>query len=191
MADGKGSRWNNYLGIPKHFAQINGEKLISRTVRLLRKICGKDVEIIITSHDSRYEFDGCIRHEPKNNHYEIDRFTEELITDNICFLYGDTYYTVHAIKRIVDTATGSVIFFGDEESIVAVKIKDSELFRKHKSNVRDLYLEGKIKKCKGWQVYQSLTDQNLNDEPVIKHSYILIEDKTRNINTPDDYEKVK
>ena len=27
MADGKGSRWNNYMGIPKHLIEIDGESL--------------------------------------------------------------------------------------------------------------------------------------------------------------------
>ena len=36
MADGKGTRWQNYNDIPKHFIEINGEKIIERTVRLLR-----------------------------------------------------------------------------------------------------------------------------------------------------------
>lgn len=72
MADGKGMRWNNYLGIPKRLAQIDDEKIISRIVRQLDKICSGDWEIIITSHDSRYEFEGSVRYEPLNNHYEID-----------------------------------------------------------------------------------------------------------------------
>ena len=36
MADGKGMRWNNYMGIPKHFAVVKGEELISRIIRLIR-----------------------------------------------------------------------------------------------------------------------------------------------------------
>ena len=87
MADGKGTRWGNYQDIPKHLIQIGGETLLGRTVRLLNE---KDpgCEVVITSHDERYEFEGARRYEPKNNRLEIDRFTEELIADNICFLYG-------------------------------------------------------------------------------------------------------
>ena len=83
------------MGIPKHFAQVKGEELIARTVRILHgEISG--VEIIVTSHDERYEFPGSRRYEPLNNIYEIDRFTRELITENMCFLYGDTFYTEEA-----------------------------------------------------------------------------------------------
>ena len=55
MADGKGTRWGNYQDIPKHLIQIGGETLLGRTVRLLNE---KDpgCEVVITSHDERYEF---------------------------------------------------------------------------------------------------------------------------------------
>ena len=43
-----------------------------------------------------------MRYEPKSNSCEIDRFTWELIDDDVCFLYGDVYYTEQAIRRIVE-----------------------------------------------------------------------------------------
>ena len=55
MADGKGMRWANHMNIPKHFAIVRGERLIARTVRLL-KYEDTNAEIIVTSHDKRYEF---------------------------------------------------------------------------------------------------------------------------------------
>ena len=86
MADGKGLRWNNYNDIPKHLITIDGESLLSRTVRLIKER-EPEAEIVITSHNPQYEIDGARRYEPKNNVLEIDRFTAELIDDNICFLY--------------------------------------------------------------------------------------------------------
>ena len=122
MADGKGSRWNNYKDIPKHFIEIGGETLLKRTVRLLKEadpVC----EVIITSHDPRYQVEGARRYEPKNNVLEIDRFTAELIEDNVCFLYGDTYYAESAIHSIVETQAEDLLFFGNEKSIVAIKVR--------------------------------------------------------------------
>ena len=186
MADGKGTRWNNYKNVPKHLIEVNGEALLARTVRLLHEF-DKDAEVIITSHDERYEFEGSTRYEPYSNHIEIDRFTYELIEDNICFLYGDTYYTEETIKKIVDTDTSDVLFFGNSRSIVAVKVKDSSLFKKHVDNVRKLFLKNKIKNCKGWQVYQSF--QNLEfDKKEIKDRFIVVDNETIDYNTPDDYE---
>lgn len=52
MAAGKGTRWNNHLGVPKHLVKINGETLLGRTTRLLKE---NDINnYVITTSDSRY-----------------------------------------------------------------------------------------------------------------------------------------
>lgn len=189
MADGKGTRWKNYQNIPKHLIKIDGEILLERTVRQLNNQ-DKNAKVIITSHDKRYEFKGATRYEPLNNVLEIDRFTEELIEDNICFLYGDTYYTDETINNIINSKVDDILFFGNQKSIVAIKVKDSKLFKKHISNVKKLYLNNKIKNCKGWQVYQSF--QNLEfDKKQIKDKFVIVDDETIDYNTPKEYENRK
>lgn len=189
MADGKGTRWGNYQDKPKHLIEIGGETLLGRTVRLLKENDPKS-EVIITSHDPRYEFDGAVRYEPQNNHLEIDRFTQELIADNVCFLYGDTYYAEEAIETITGTQTQDILFFGNERAIVAVKVADGELFKKHVDRVRQLFLEGRIKKCIGWQVYGSLMGLPL-DEKRIADKFVLLKDDTEDFNSPEDYNRRK
>ena len=188
MADGKGTRWNNYMGVPKHFIQINGETLLRRMVRLIKE-CEEDAEVIITSHDPRYEVEGASRYEPQDNNLEIDRFTYELIEDDICFLYGDTYYTKETIKKIIETPVRNLLFFGNEKSIVAVKIKDGELFRSHVDRVKRLFLEGKIETCIGWQVYQSAVGLTVSKEKVIGDDFIKVDGVTKDFNSPADLEK--
>ena len=187
MADGKGTRWQNYNDIPKHFIEINGETLLARTVRLLKQ-GDPGCEVIITSHDPRYEVEGATRYEPKNNHLEIDRFTEELIADNVCFLYGDTYYSEEAAETIIKTEADDILFFGNRRSIVAVKVADGELFRSHVERVRQLFMEGKIEKCIGWQVYQSFMGLPFGDKK-IESKYIILEDSTEDFNSPEDYNR--
>ena len=136
MADGKGTRWNNYHNIPKHLIEIDGETLLTRTVRLLRENDAR-ADIVITSHDPRYEVPGARRYEPQNNHLEIDRFTEELIADDVCFLYGDTFYSESVIQKIADTPAEKLLFFGNERSIVAIKVADGALFRQHVDRGKD------------------------------------------------------
>ncbi len=189
MADGKGKRWNNYKDTPKHLMKINGEVILERIVRQLKKF-DKNSEIIITSHDKRYEVEGATRYEPNQNIIELDRFTAELIENNICFLYGDTYYSDKDIKRIIETEPEDILFFGNEKSIVAIKVKDSSLFKKHIENVRNLFNSGKIRNCKGWQIYQSF--QNLEfDVKQIKDKFIIVDKNTIDYNTPDEYESFK
>lgn len=187
MADGKGTRWNNYHNIPKHLIEIDGETLLVRTVRLLRENDAR-ADIVITSHDPRYEVPGARRYEPQNNHLEIDRFTEELIADDVCFLYGDTFYSESVIQKIADTPAEKLLFFGNERSIVAIKVADGALFRQHVDRVRALFLAGKIEKCIGWQVYQSFEGLPFG-EKTIAADYILIQDGTEDFNSPADYNR--
>ena len=58
---------------------------------------------------------------------------------------------------------------------------------KHVHHVRDLFLQGKIKNCKGWQVYQSFSGLPF-DEKRIGPDYIFIKDETRDFNSPQDLE---
>jgi len=190
MADGKGSRWNEYLGIPKHFVKIRGEEVILRTVRLLREMTDGEAEIIVTSHDPRYEFEGCRRHEPLNNVYEIDRFTAELIEDDMCFLYGDTYYTKESLAKIIGEETDDLLFFGNEKSIVAIRVKDADVFRAHVDRAREAFLRGETGTCKGWQVYRSFTGQPLEEKSSLEEKFVIVDENTKDINTPKDYEEI-
>lgn len=186
MADGKGTRWNNYMNIPKHLVKVDGETIIGRTVRLLNEY-DDSAEVIVTSHDPRYEFEGATRYEPINNVLEIDRFTYELIENNMCFLYGDTYYTEDAIKSIVNTKTDELLFFGNNKSIVAIKVADSAILKNNIDKVKQLYLNGEIDNCKGWQVYQ--TYMNLGyDKKEIGDRFVILDNKTNDYNTPEEYE---
>lgn len=189
MADGQGTRWNNYMGVPKHLALVDGEPVIGRTVRLLRAVA-EDSEIIITSHDPRYEFEGAVRHEPENNIYEIDRFTKELVCDDMCFLYGDTVYDEKVLTAIASSKTDDILFYGNSKSVVAVRIGDAKLFQKHFDRVRTLFTDGKIEKCKGWQIYQSVTGQDLTEKPVIGDKFVLVDEHTTDINTPEEYRNI-
>ncbi len=184
MADGKGTRWNLHQGIPKHFIKVNGETLLERTVRLLRQY-DPSCQVIITSHDPRYEVDGALRYEPKNNVLEIDRFTAELIENDVCFLYGDTYYSEISAKTIVETDAEDLLFFGNERSIVAVKVADAAIFSQHVNRVRELFLAGRIDKCIGWQVYQSFTGLPFG-EKTMTEKYVFLTDDTRDFNSPED-----
>ncbi len=187
MADGKGNRWNNYNDIPKHFIKIGEETLLERTVRLIKERLPES-EVFITSHDARYEVEGATRYEPKNNVLEIDRFTEELIEDDICFLYGDTFYSEEAMDAITREEVEDILFFGNEKSIVAIKVRDGELFRQHVGHVRQLFLQKEIETCKGWQVYQSFIGLPYTEKQIAE-KYIYIKDQTRDFNSPKDLEE--
>ena len=92
------------------------------------------------------------------------------------------------IQKIADTPAEKLLFFGNERSIVAIKVADGALFRQHVDRVRALFLAGKIEKCIGWQVYQSFEGLPFG-EKTIAADYILIQDGTEDFNSPADYNR--
>lgn len=183
MADGKGTRWNNYDNHSKHLCVINGETIIGRTVRLLKE---RDVQdIIITSHNPALEFEGATRYEPLSNYEEIDRFTYEFLNDEITFLYGDTYYSVDALNTIVDSTTDDILFFGTSTSIVGIKIKNYQKFRKYIDYIKQNNIVGK-----GWTVYQLSNGLPLGSkEP--RANLVMVSEETIDIDSPEEYIELK
>ena len=183
MCAGKGKRWNNYLGVPKQLIKINNETLLGRTTRLLKENGINDY--VITNNEDKFNEYGTVIKQAFND-CEVDRF-EETENKKICYLYGDVYYTDEAMKTIVNTDTDNILFFGSGMEIFAIKIKNKELFFEHKKRVKDLYLKKEIERCIGWEVYKSLNDIPL-DGYAIKDMYYLINDKTDDIDYPEDYD---
>ena len=187
MAAGNGKRWNNYLGVPKHLIKINNETLLERTTRLLKE--NGVYDFVITGSDERYSQYGKLIPQTKND-CEIDRFEESIINDEVCYLYGDVYYTEKAMRIIINTKVKDIVFFGSEDEIFAIKIKNINLFLKHKRKVKELFLENKINRCIGWEIYRSINNI-VFDEHIIDKKYVKILDGTDDIDFPEDYEKFK
>lgn len=185
MAAGEGKRWNNHLGIPKQLIEINGETLLKRTTRLLKE--NGITNYIITGSDKRFSEYGRLVTQT-NNDCEVDRF--EFFNEPVCYLYGDVYYTEKAIKTIINAQVEDIMFLGSDQEIFAVKVKNLELFYKHKDIVKKMYLDRKINRCIGWEVYRSLNNIPF-DQHIINNRYILINDETNDIDYPEEYEEFK
>ena len=186
MANGKGRRWNNYQNIPKYLINVDGETLVARTVRLVRQL-DSSAEIFVSSGDSRCDVAGAVRFVPARSALEIDRFAYELIADNVCFLYGDTFYTEDVIARIVAAAVPDMLFFGERDTIFAVLSNSGEKMRNRVDIVRELFQDGSIESCKGWQLYQLYAALPFGP-PQIGADYVVVEDETRDFNRAQDYE---
>ena len=185
MCAGKGTRWNNHLGLPKHLIEINGEALLARTTRLLKENGIEDY--LITGNDERYSQYGKLVSQTYND-CEIDRFEE--VNEPVCYLYGDVYYTKDAMKTIINTETDDVLFFGSLEEIFAIKVENLSNFYEHKNYVKRLYMANALWRCIGWEIYRSM-----NKIPFMEHKitdrYIKILDGTDDIDYPQDYEAFK
>ena len=99
LANGEGTRWHNYKGVPKQLIEIEGETILHRMIRLLREegvakkniiICGKFEDddattVLTTSKTKREVFE------------EIANLSKGPFT----ILYGDCYYTKECIHEVV------------------------------------------------------------------------------------------
>ena len=201
MADGEGKRWNNYMGVPKHLIELNGERLIDRTVRLLKEVGIED--IWITTHDERLHVSGINIYEPTNNLEEIDKFlsNEPIWTKNVLFVYGDVYYTEDAIKAMVSCPMiNDFKFCGrfgahkytkkDFGEIFGLKFLGDSGATKVREGCKAVhrYLESGGHRGSGWELYKAMH----NAEDMVAHQYFgnfeEINDLTDDFDCPSEYE---
>ena len=186
MSDGRMTRWKEKHNIPKHLMKINGETLLQRIVRQVKSV-DRNAEIIITSHNPLYEVEGAVRYEPVNNRIEIDRFTYELINSDCCFLYGDTCYTDTCIRNVMDCNTNELMFYGNDNSIVALVVKNETVMKKCIAEVRQDYFRGLMPECKGWQLYYKYCRTLEEDEA--RKRFVFVNDGTQGFNTYEEYQQ--
>ena len=184
--------------IPRQLTEINGEPIIKRTIRLLKENGAKD--ILVTSHDQRFDNLGAVRYESKYNDYDsikktgywLSAFPIELLKEPITFVWGDVYFSENAIKTIVKTEVEENTFFctyhneyekyiKHHDEPLAYKVVDYELFKKHIKRVKKLYDEGKtVRHPIVWELYRSMNGQDVNKHVMTKN-YIAINDESCDI----------
>lgn len=186
---------------PKHLSVINGERIVDRTIRLLKKHGVKD--IYISSNNKAFDNCGVPRIEHDNNFtlekdkctgYWLDAFYP--VQEEVCYIFGDVYFTDNAIKTIVeydsklDTLFGTGIaknkFHENWGEPFAYKVKNYKEFLKGIEEVKKLFDEGKIKRHPiVWELYRYLNGLDINIQKVLDKNYICIDDGTIDIDTPE------
>jgi hypothetical protein len=102
---GRGRRWNAHGGVPKHAITIDGERLIDRTVRMLR---ASGVDDIWTTSESALELEGTRNLTSRNalaTGSELDRFYNAIEAwqgvSELAYFYGDTYYSEACVASVL------------------------------------------------------------------------------------------
>jgi len=188
---------------PRQLSVVNGEVLLKRTVRQLKENGIKD--ILITSHDKRFDDLGATRYEPLHNEYNgkqrtgywLNAFPQELIIEPITFLLGDVYYSDNAIKTIVESKTDSILFYCTHKNTdsryikhhdepLGFKIKDCELFKAKVEELKKMFDEGKTARHPiAWELYRLINNQDVNVHQMTTN-YIAINDETCDIDCVKD-----
>ena len=191
---------------PKHLLTINGEKIVERTIRLLRENGIED--IAISSNDSRFEGLGVpVLHHVNSyvarayNDYDgywCDAFYPT--NEPTCYIFGDVVFSPEAIKKIVETETSEIEFFASAPPFDKRFIKTSAepfalkvaepTFLRHCVEMCKLYDKQGVFKRKPimWELWQVIKGTKLNK--IDYTNYTVINDYTCDIDEPGDVKKL-
>ena len=187
---------------PKHLSVIKGERLVDRTIRLLRENNVKD--IYISSNNPIFDTCDAKRLINNNNNwienkkgYWLDAFypTE----DKVRYIFGDVYFTEEAIKTIVNYKTDKDVLFGTGAAYniwhynwgepFCYIVNHPKEFHKAIKEVKRLYDEGKTDRHPiVWELYRYLNNLDINKQQVLEDTYVVIDDGTIDI---DNKERIK
>lgn len=190
---------------PRQLSKINGERLLDRTIRLLKENGIND--IIVTG---TYKLKDVIVYDPLDNDFDyntesgywLNAFSNEFLNEPVCFIWGDVYFSENAIKTIVNTDTDSTLFFcsyqnkshryiKEWDEPFAYKVVDTDLFRTHRDRVKRLFDEGKTERHPiVWELYRSINGIDVNKHK-LTNNVVIINDITCDIDTPGDIKKIE
>ena len=190
---------------PRQLSKINGERLLDRTIRLLKENGIND--IIVTG---TYKLKDVIVYDPLDNDFDyntekgywLNAFSNEFLIEPVCFIWGDVYFSENAIKTIVQSETKSTLFFcsyqnkshryiKEWDEPFAYKVVDTDLFRTHRDRVKRLFDEGKTERHPiVWELYRSINGIDVNKHK-LTNNVVIINDITCDIDAPGDIKKIE
>jgi hypothetical protein len=204
IADGSGTRWDNYLGQPKHLVNVEGQVLLERTIRQF----APHGTVIVIGPDHRYHVPPAFLYKPVHDSalstHEADRFACHRdiwpVTRRINLLFGDVWFSQRAVE-LITTFDGPWTWFSRlNKSAVhgcpygegfgfSVAPDFQPVFREKLQEVIDLKTRRLLHKNQGWQLYRHLAGaSNLRRH----HDYgnrVEIDDWTDDFDSPEDYQR--
>lgn len=194
-----GGVYDNFT-LPKQLSVINGERLVERTIRLLKERGVTDISI--SSNDDRFsQYAKLLKHENsfKTINGEVIGYWVDAYypTDEPCiYLHGDVYYSESAIDKILNLNPSVNTFIGNEVARNKEHknwgepfgwiIVDQKSFRKGIEEVKRLQDEGKLERgyALSWELYRVLNNLNPNYQYINDDTYLSIDDETIDIDAP-------
>lgn len=179
-------------GTPRQLVKIGGERVLDRTIRLLRKNGVKDIYITATDP----AFDLCnaevIHYDSSGPWINCFYLTDEPTT----YIFGDVYFSPEAIETIVNTQTDDIEFFASAPPFAseypriwaepfAFKVINLEHFRESIETVKQCTEQGIWRRDPiAWETWQVIKGTPLN---MIDYSnYTIINDYTCDIDYAED-----
>ena len=174
----------------KPLREIYNEALAARTIRLLRENGIQD--IAISTNDTRYEGFGVpvLRH---NNSLTWEGFcwlhAFYPMTEPVCYLYGDVFYSPEAIRTIVEAQTDDIEFFGSAPPFdsrytkrwaepFAFKVQNTDKF--FECINRTIEMQGRFNRHPiSWELWQVIKNTAINK--IDYTNYTAINDYTADV----------
>lgn len=204
MAGGKYHKFKKH----KALTEINGEVLVERTIRLLEE--NGITDWWISSNDFTFkkygkllmhlnEFEAIDENHIKG--YWIDAYYPTY--EPVIYLHGDVYYTEEAIKKILNYDAKENTFIGNEIARnpqhlnwgepFGWLIVDQEKFRNDIEKTKKLQDEGKLTRgyALSWELYRVSNNYDPNYMLINDNNYLSINDKTIDIDRPEQIEEVE
>jgi len=206
IADGDGTRWGGYGGVPKHLARFGDETLLERTVR---QFAGGDrIVWVVGPDDDRYQVPGSSLYVPEHNplDFDADKFTcsRDLWNPDgrTLVVYGDVWFTDEAVSEILASDRTDWVLFGRAFGSRLTASPGGECFvqsfypdsiPEHDAALRRvvrLYRNGLISRCGGWEHYRAMLrlPDSLMDRHLVGDRFVHIDDYTDDIDEPFQYD---
>lgn len=195
-----GGRYKDWAE-PRQLSFIGKERVIERTIRLLRENGVNDISI--STNDSIFEQFGVpvLRHYNSFIQYgslECNYWTDAFypICGPACYIMGDVVFSPEAIQTIVSTETDDIEFFASAPPFSPLYIKpwaepfsfkvvDQEHFRRAIKMVEHLQDIGAFNRPPiAWELWQVIKETPINK--IDYRNYTVINDYTCDIDTPND-----
>lgn len=172
---------------PKQLLKVNGEVIIERTIRLLKE---NGVEPIVCSSNPLFDKYGRLDYDSSGPW--VNAFP--LINEDVCFIFGDVYFSPEAIKTIVETDTDSIEFFASAPPFApeypkrwaepfAFKVKDADHFYKSIQAVKE-HMSYFKRHPIAWELWQVIKGTPINH--IDYTNYTIINDYTCDIDYAED-----
>lgn len=200
MCGGISTTWET----PRQLYKVNGEAIVERTIRLLRENGIEDISI--SSNDARFEQFGVpvLNHE---NNYVSAGYNKNTGLWCECFyptneptvyLHGDVVFSPQAIKKIIETETNDIAFFGSKYPFAPQypkwyiepfgwKVVDTDHLKRAVEDVKRLDKQGRFgRQPIAWEVWNVISRGPDGDVNTIYDDYAVINDWTCDLDYPDE-----
>ena len=204
-----GGNYSTYFEKPRQLSVVMGEVLVERTIRLLKENGIKDISISTNYRDFDYLGVPILEHE--NNYrtegYEVKGYWCDAfypMDEPVCYIFGDVYFSEEAIKKIVETDTDDIEFFGsrppftekypkDHEEPFALKVVNTKHLKEAIKKTKQWEDEGKFwRKPLMWELWTVIKDAPLQTEKgQFPADYVVINDYTSDIDRVRDIKKIE